>query len=100
MHNMKCSPCPNATSRLNPRRKDYTHSLTSITDMNLIDQITTIYEEKFGRTPAHIARAPERVHLLGEHVDYNEGSDFCSALEGGFINAIWLILSNLKIRQI
>jgi len=39
----------------------------------LIDQITNIYQEKFRHAPAHIARAPGRVNLLGEHVDYNDG---------------------------
>jgi galactokinase len=41
--------------------------------MNLIDRITALYRKKFGHTPAHIARAPGRVNLLGEHVDYNDG---------------------------
>ncbi len=41
--------------------------------MNIIDQIAIRYREKFGHTPAHIARAPGRVNLLGEHVDYNDG---------------------------
>ena len=41
--------------------------------MDIIENITTIYREKFGYTPAHIARAPGRVNLLGEHVDYNDG---------------------------
>ena len=41
--------------------------------MNIIDQLTTHYYEKFGHSPRHIARAPGRVNLLGEHVDYNDG---------------------------
>jgi galactokinase len=40
---------------------------------NLIDSITTLFREKFGNPPDHIARAPGRVNLLGEHVDYNDG---------------------------
>jgi galactokinase len=49
--------------------------------MNLIDRITTIYREKFGRAPAHIARAPGRVNLLGEHVDYNDGFVLPAAID-------------------
>jgi galactokinase len=35
--------------------------------------ITELFNEKFGHRPAYIARAPGRVNLLGEHVDYNDG---------------------------
>lgn len=49
--------------------------------MNLIDQITNIYKEKFGHVPAHIARAPGRVNLLGEHVDYNDGFVLPAAID-------------------
>jgi len=41
--------------------------------MNLINQLKALYQETFGNPPAHIARAPGRVNLLGEHVDYNDG---------------------------
>lgn len=49
--------------------------------MNLIDQIKTHYRETFGHTPAHIARAPGRVNLLGEHVDYNNGFVLPAAID-------------------
>lgn len=49
--------------------------------MNLNDRITTIYHAKFGHTPAHIARAPGRVNLLGEHVDYNDGFVLPAAID-------------------
>jgi galactokinase len=49
--------------------------------MDLIDRVTTIYREKFGRAPAHIARAPGRVNLLGEHVDYNDGFVLPAAID-------------------
>ena len=41
--------------------------------MEIIDQITNVFQELFGSAPAHIVRAPGRVNLLGEHVDYNDG---------------------------
>jgi galactokinase len=49
--------------------------------MNIIDRITTHYHETFGHTPAHIARAPGRVNLLGEHVDYNDGFVLPAAID-------------------
>ena len=49
--------------------------------MKLIDHIATIYHEKFGHIPAHIARAPGRVNLLGEHVDYNDGFVLPAAID-------------------
>ena len=41
--------------------------------MSIIQNITNTYQQKFGHSPAHIARAPGRVNLLGEHTDYNDG---------------------------
>jgi galactokinase len=52
-----------------------------ITNSHLIDHISTIYREKFGHSPAHIARAPGRVNLLGEHVDYNDGFVLPAAID-------------------
>jgi galactokinase len=49
--------------------------------MHLIDQLTTIYKETFGHIPAHFARAPGRVNLLGEHVDYNDGFVLPAAID-------------------
>jgi len=49
--------------------------------MEIIDQITNIFQEKFGQTPVHIARAPGRVNLLGEHVDYNDGFVLPAAID-------------------
>src|SRR5512143_3346748 len=49
--------------------------------MNIIDQITSHYKETFGHAPAHIARAPGRVNLLGEHVDYNDGFVLPAAID-------------------
>src|SRR6266496_2143908 len=39
----------------------------------MTEKLTAFFYEKFGRAPSHVARAPGRVNLLGEHVDYNDG---------------------------
>ena len=49
--------------------------------MKLIDQVTETYRKKFGDNPTHIARAPGRVNLLGEHVDYNDGLVLPAAID-------------------
>ena len=49
--------------------------------MTIIETITNIYQQKFGCAPAHIARAPGRVNLLGEHVDYNDGFVLPAAID-------------------
>ena len=41
--------------------------------MDILQTVTSEYEKRFGSKPSHIARAPGRVNLLGEHVDYNDG---------------------------
>lgn len=49
--------------------------------MSLIDQLAARYRERFGYAPVHIARAPGRVNLLGEHVDYNDGFVLPAAID-------------------
>jgi galactokinase len=49
--------------------------------MKITERITNIFQEKFGQMPAHIARAPGRVNLLGEHVDYNDGFVLPAAID-------------------
>lgn len=49
--------------------------------MQLLERIVKIFRDEFGRVPAHIARAPGRVNLLGEHVDYNDGFVLPSAID-------------------
>jgi galactokinase len=43
--------------------------------------LNSAFVKKFGYTPAFIARAPGRVNLLGEHVDYNDGPVLPVALD-------------------
>ncbi|GAP14495.1 galactokinase [Longilinea arvoryzae] len=47
----------------------------------LIERIEKHFKERFGSEPEHIARAPGRVNLLGEHVDYNDGFVMPAAIE-------------------
>lgn len=47
----------------------------------LIDRITNVFQEKYGSAPIYIARAPGRVNLLGEHVDYNAGFVLPAAID-------------------
>lgn len=39
------------------------------------------FREIFGRQPTLLARAPGRVNLLGEHVDYNQGAVLPAAID-------------------
>ncbi len=41
--------------------------------MDLLQTATAEFQKRFDEKPAHIAMAPGRVNLLGEHVDYNDG---------------------------
>jgi galactokinase len=49
--------------------------------MDIKTDITRLFNEKFGRHPVHIAQAPGRVNLLGEHVDYNDGFVLPAAID-------------------
>src|ERR1044071_10524118 len=49
--------------------------------MDLIEKLIDTYRDRFGHAPAHIARAPGRVNLLGEHVDYNDGFVLPAAID-------------------
>ncbi len=49
--------------------------------MQIIDHITKIFQETFGRAPQYVVRAPGRVNLLGEHVDYNDGFVLPAAID-------------------
>ncbi|GAB4490409.1 MAG: galactokinase [Anaerolineales bacterium] len=49
--------------------------------MNLPENLSAIFQKKFGRPPAYVACAPGRVNLLGEHVDYNDGFVLPAAID-------------------
>ena len=61
-----------------PQLKDDSASMDTA---NIIDKITAIFQTKFGHPPAHVIRAPGRVNLLGEHVDYNDGFVLPAAID-------------------
>jgi galactokinase len=46
-----------------------------------ITELHHAFAEYFGRSPALIVRAPGRVNLLGEHVDYNDGPVLPAAID-------------------
>ena len=47
-------------------------------DMN---SATSQFKNRFGYSPARIVRAPGRINLLGEHVDYNDGLVLPAAID-------------------
>jgi galactokinase len=49
--------------------------------MTLIETLQTSFRQRFGVEPQFIARAPGRVNLLGEHVDYNDGFVMPAAID-------------------
>ena len=57
--------------------------------MSLLETVTARFRERFGQEPAHVVRAPGRVNLLGEHVDYNDGFVLPIAID----RAAWLAFS-------
>jgi galactokinase len=53
----------------------------TVTNNQLVKNIEKNFRKKFGKAPDHIARAPGRVNLLGEHVDYNDGFVMPAAID-------------------
>ena len=49
--------------------------------MDIASQLAGLFQQEFGHSAAHIARAPGRVNLLGEHVDYNGGFVLPAAID-------------------
>ncbi len=61
----------------------------------LRERITQIFQETFDSEPAFIIRAPGRVNLLGEHVDYNDGFVLPAAID----RAVWVACSPASTRH-
>lgn len=57
--------------------------------MNIETTLLNGYRERFKAEPKFIARAPGRVNLLGEHVDYNNGLVIPTAID----LTVWLAFS-------
>jgi len=49
--------------------------------MDLRQRVFAAFRQRFGEVPEFFARAPGRVNLLGEHVDYNEGFVLPAAID-------------------
>ncbi len=43
--------------------------------------VTQAFQQRFGKGPVHLALAPGRVNLLGEHVDFNDGFVLPAAID-------------------
>lgn len=54
--------------------------------MNVSDLVVEAFKHHFGGDPAGVVRAPGRVNLIGEHVDYNGGFVLPMAIERG----VWI----------
>jgi len=50
-------------------------------NMDLRQRILAAFHQRFEADPEFVARAPGRVNLLGEHVDYNEGFVLPAAID-------------------
>ena len=57
--------------------------------MNPFDHVISEYRRRFQSEPTCVARAPGRVNLLGEHVDYNGGFVLPAAID----RATWVAFS-------
>lgn len=57
--------------------------------MNPKESVIKAYESVYGSKPDHLAFAPGRVNLLGEHVDYNDGFVLPAAID----MATWIAFS-------
>jgi galactokinase len=50
-------------------------------NMDLRQRVFSAFRQRFGEDPEYFARAPGRVNLLGEHVDYNDGFVLPAAID-------------------
>jgi galactokinase len=70
-----------------------------------LSQVERSFGAQFGHAPSGLARAPGRVNLIGEHVDYNEGWVLPAAIERSVLLAFepiadpWIELTALDIGE-
>ena len=60
--------------------------------MSVRETVISKFQERYDTEPVHIIRAPGRVNLLGEHVDYNGGFVLPIAID----RATWLAFSPVE----
>ncbi|KAJ3977599.1 Galactokinase [Lentinula raphanica] len=61
---------------------------TSLNHAEKWNSVAEEFQRRFGRTPAYIARAPGRVNLIGEHIDYCLFGVLPAAIERDILIAI------------
>eukprot|EP00794_Sanderia_malayensis_P018052 gene18052-19861_t len=76
------SCCPPVVKSLSPIYGDSSEKMEA-----RYDKIKLAFKEKFGREPEFFARAPGRVNLIGEHIDYCGYAVFPMALEQDIVIA-------------
>ena len=54
-----------------------------------LERAVAAFRQAYGRDPTHLAHAPGRVNLIGEHTDYNDGFVLPMALE----RAAWMAVA-------
>ncbi|KAK8894893.1 N-acetylgalactosamine kinase [Tritrichomonas musculus] len=64
----------------------------------IIQKMIPIFQEKFGQPATFAGRAPGRVNLIGEHIDYCGFAVFPMALEGKFTTVLCRLTESGKIR--
>ncbi|MFN8420222.1 MAG: galactokinase family protein [Anaerolineae bacterium] len=52
-----------------------------MTNADLQTAVIEAFKQQYRAAPSHIARAPGRVNVIGEHTDYNEGFVLPAAIE-------------------
>eukprot|EP00731_Ephydatia_muelleri_P001776 Em0001g1776a len=61
---------PSHASRQVPVSPDLPALKGSNTNTSRYEQLALNFEAKYGRKPSFVARAPRRVKIIGEHMDY------------------------------
>ncbi len=69
-----------------------------------VEAVIAAFQREFGRAPEGIAKAPGRVNLIGEHVDYNDGLVLPLAIDRSVMvawarrddDAVWAYSADLR----
>lgn len=60
-----------------PKRSDRSGNTVPMS----VEQIRSLFRQRFGEDPAIVGVAPGRINLIGEHTDYNDGFVFPAAID-------------------